>query len=168
MFVIFDVINPIPTGHGRNQPIYECHVTTAGRNRVKAAKINESVVVYITGMTLFLADKDQMNRQELFSQLTKNIYGGIWYTIPVSNFILSAQRLFSNLDVQKVMPFIEFCLRSSIRSSTSHELNVFKVQLSTFKNSLKIMKQFGDSKKTMTFQPVETELKFELVRGQEL
>ena len=27
--------NPIPTGHGRNQPIYERHVTTASRNRVK-------------------------------------------------------------------------------------------------------------------------------------
>ena len=27
--------NPISTGHGRNQPIYECHVTIAGRNRVK-------------------------------------------------------------------------------------------------------------------------------------
>ena len=26
--------NPIPTGHGQNQPIYECHVTTAGRYRV--------------------------------------------------------------------------------------------------------------------------------------
>ena len=29
------VFNPIPTGHGRNQLIYELHVTTAGRNRVK-------------------------------------------------------------------------------------------------------------------------------------
>ena len=29
------IVNPIPTGHGRNQPIYERHVTTAGRNRVK-------------------------------------------------------------------------------------------------------------------------------------
>ena len=28
--------NPIPTGHGRNQPIYERHVTKSGRNRVKA------------------------------------------------------------------------------------------------------------------------------------
>ena len=27
--------NPIPICHGRNQPIYECHVTTAVRNRVK-------------------------------------------------------------------------------------------------------------------------------------
>ena len=30
--------NPIPTSHGRNQPIYECHMTTVGRNRVKRAK----------------------------------------------------------------------------------------------------------------------------------
>jgi hypothetical protein len=30
----YPLFNPIPTGHGRNQPIYECHVTTAGRNRV--------------------------------------------------------------------------------------------------------------------------------------
>ena len=27
--------NPIPTGHGRNQPIYERHVTKSGRNRFK-------------------------------------------------------------------------------------------------------------------------------------
>ena len=26
--------NPIPAGHGRNQPIYERHVTESGRNRV--------------------------------------------------------------------------------------------------------------------------------------
>ena len=30
-----DIVNPIPTGHGRNQPIYERHVTKSGRNRVK-------------------------------------------------------------------------------------------------------------------------------------
>ena len=27
-------LNPIPTSHGQNQPIYECRVTTASRNRV--------------------------------------------------------------------------------------------------------------------------------------
>ena len=27
-------LNPIPTGHGRNQPIYERHMTKSGRNRV--------------------------------------------------------------------------------------------------------------------------------------
>ena len=30
-----DTLNPIPTGHGLNQPIYSYHVTQAGRNRVK-------------------------------------------------------------------------------------------------------------------------------------
>ena len=33
-----DAINPIPTGRGRNQATYECHVTTAGRNRVKSKR----------------------------------------------------------------------------------------------------------------------------------
>ena len=28
-------INPIPTSQGRNQPLYERHVTKSGRNRVK-------------------------------------------------------------------------------------------------------------------------------------
>jgi hypothetical protein len=27
--------NPIPTSQGRNQPLYERHVTKSGRNRVK-------------------------------------------------------------------------------------------------------------------------------------
>ena len=31
----FGLVNPIPTGHGQNQPIYERHVTKSGRNRVK-------------------------------------------------------------------------------------------------------------------------------------
>ena len=31
-------LNPIPTGAGQNQPIYEYHVTTASRNRVKSRK----------------------------------------------------------------------------------------------------------------------------------
>ena len=29
------LVNPIPTGHGWNQPIYERHVIKSGRNRVK-------------------------------------------------------------------------------------------------------------------------------------
>ena len=31
---IYHSVNPIPTSHGRNQPIYEHHVTKSGRNRV--------------------------------------------------------------------------------------------------------------------------------------
>ena len=43
-------LNPIPTSHGRNQPLYERHVTKSGRNRVKndelvtlKAKLNKFV-----------------------------------------------------------------------------------------------------------------------------
>ena len=34
-------INPIPTSHGWNQPIYERHLTTAGRNRAKRQTLLE-------------------------------------------------------------------------------------------------------------------------------
>ena len=32
-------LNPIPTSQGRNQPLYEHHVTKSGRDRVKEDKI---------------------------------------------------------------------------------------------------------------------------------
>ena len=32
-------LNPIPTGQGRNQSLYERHVTKSGRNRVKPVLI---------------------------------------------------------------------------------------------------------------------------------
>ena len=32
-------VNPIPTGHGRNQPIYERHMTKSGRNRIKVVNV---------------------------------------------------------------------------------------------------------------------------------
>jgi len=117
---------------------------------VKASKLNESMVVNITGITLLLADQDQMNRQKLFSRMT-NCYGGLWH---MSLFISHAQRQFSNLDVQKVMSFLEFCFRSLNEGATSHELNVSKVELSTFKNSLIIMNHFGALKNTLAFQPI--------------
>ena len=106
----------------------------------------------ITGITLLLADEDLTSRQKLFSQLKTKIYGENWHTTKQISF---AQKRYSNLDVEKVMPFLEFWLRSLNEGATSHELNALKVQLSTFRNSLKIMKQFGDSEKTLTFQPVD-------------
>ena len=36
-------LNPIPTGHGRNQPIYERHVTKSGRNRVKSSLVHKNL-----------------------------------------------------------------------------------------------------------------------------
>ena len=40
-------VNPIPTGHGRNQPIYERHVTKSGRNRVKGGFFSESAMCFL-------------------------------------------------------------------------------------------------------------------------
>ena len=48
-----------------------------------AEKINNCVVVDITGITLLLADKDLMNRQKLFLQLINKIYSHIWVPICV-------------------------------------------------------------------------------------
>jgi len=115
-----------------------------------AAKLNGSMIE-ITGVTLLLADKDQINRHKLFSQLKKKMCGvENQYIFKIISF---AQRGFSNLILQKVMPFLEFCLRSLNGGATSHEFNESKVQLSTFKNSLTIMNCFGDLKNTLAFQP---------------
>ena len=35
MDALSSLVNPIPTGQGRNQPLYERHVTNSGSNRVK-------------------------------------------------------------------------------------------------------------------------------------
>ena len=35
--------NPIPTNQGRNQPLYERHVTKSGRNRVKIFALPQGI-----------------------------------------------------------------------------------------------------------------------------
>ena len=55
-------VNPIPTCQGRNQPLYERHVTKSGKNRVKRILVNFksrhlSALCYFTfknGVTLIL------------------------------------------------------------------------------------------------------------------
>ena len=42
LFVNVNIVNPIPTGHGQNQPIYERHVTKSGRNRVKDLRVQKA------------------------------------------------------------------------------------------------------------------------------
>ena len=95
--------------------------------------------IQILRSALILADKDHMNRQNLFAVLKEKIYFEKW---PLFIYILSAQRQNLNLDVQKVMPFLEFCLKSFNEGATSHEVHVSRVQLTTFKNSLAIMNHF--------------------------
>ena len=49
-------VNPIPTGQGRNQPLYERHVTKSGRNRVKyliCTRSNKKNTTYISIPLIF-------------------------------------------------------------------------------------------------------------------
>ena len=48
----YTLFNPNPTGHGRNQPIYECHVTTAARNRVKSVSYRKGLHIGELGILL--------------------------------------------------------------------------------------------------------------------
>ena len=116
---------------------------------VEAEKFNGQNMADAVGITLLLADNDHLNRENLFSQLTQKIYEN-WHDddVHIVAFILYAQRRFSTtLDVQKVKPFLDFCLRyfneGAISGATSIDLNVLKVQVSTFKNSVTIMNHFG-------------------------
>ena len=114
------------------------------------AQYFNKVLTDIIGLTLILADKDYLNREHLFSQLSKKMekeVGDIFRYISsalksVSLECMSAQRCFSNLDVQKVIPFLEFWLRSLNRGPTSIEPTKLKVELTTFKNYLSIMNHF--------------------------
>ena len=116
-------------------------------------------------MTLLLADSDHPNRNYLYLQLAKKlflyldaesliiekrqdfiIYSGLEKN--ASFYILEAQRTNEKIDAEKVMPFIEFCLRScnekdivgdSRGAVNFHGKSGLKVQLLTLKTSLTIV-----------------------------
>ena len=119
------------------------------------AKLNGCTMIEIVAFTLLLADKDLMNRKKLFSQLTKKMYDVGNINCKWTKCIMYAQRQFSNLDVQIVVPFLEFCLRFLNEGAASQENNELKMQLSTFKNSLRISNHFAALKNTLAFQPIQ-------------
>ena len=45
--VLQQYVNPIPTSQGRNQPLYERHVTKSGRNRVKLSWSFQKILYYL-------------------------------------------------------------------------------------------------------------------------
>ena len=56
-------LNPIPTSQGRNQPLYERHMTKSGRNRVKGSGqyvrlLAKTVLgVFLTSLNLSMMSK---------------------------------------------------------------------------------------------------------------
>merc|ERR1739844_657030 len=111
-------------------------------------------MVVIIGFTLLLADRDHSNRHNLFSQLKIMICDENRHMSDMIKLISFARRQFPDLDVQKVISFLDFCLRSLNECATSHEGNEIKMHLSTFKNSLTITKCFSALQSTLAFQPV--------------
>ena len=62
--------NPIPISTGRNQPIYEYHVTTAGRNRVKQRIPN--FTNSLTSQIVLTKKQQQINKQDSSDWLEKS------------------------------------------------------------------------------------------------
>ena len=120
---------------------------------VEVAKLNGNTMIEIVGITLLLADKDQLNRQKLFCQLAKKMHDIGNINCKWTKCITYAQRQFEFSDVQIVVPFLEFCLRFLNEGAASQELNELQMQLLTFKNSLTISNHFGALKNTLAFQP---------------
>ena len=119
-------------------------------------QLNGRIIIGIVGITLLLADEDQMNRQKLFSQLAKKLYVVGHVNLKWTKPIVCAIRKFPRLDVQKIVPFLEFCIRFSNEGAASQEFDdsdELKMQLSTYKNSLTISNHFGALKNTLAFQP---------------
>ena len=104
----------------------ELLVETSKEIALEAAQIEHDVRVDITGITLLLADKDLLSRRKLFLQLKNKTFGEIWL---ITKQISLAQKRYSNLDVDKGMPFVEFCLRSLNECATSHELVLLPISL---------------------------------------
>ena len=107
-------------------------------------------------MTLLLADLDNSNRNDLFLQLGQKLFLGHKHFKPLISkknvvfWIAKAQGENDKLDVQIVMPFIEFCLKSlkeNVNENENEGANFdenieLKVQLKTLKNSLTITNRF--------------------------
>ena len=81
------MFNPVPTGHGRNQPIYECHVTTAGRNRV-----NFCQKIYLADFDRPKKKHDNLTdtillffRREIYDQF-EPVYDGDYYNSMEPNY----------------------------------------------------------------------------------
>ena len=116
--------------------------------------------------TLLMADHDHKNRESLFLQLAKKLFliqdddkidnkTVSWYigeskmlNTPPLSLLAESLRVNDKLDLPKVMPFIQFCLKSlngnvgDIKGANSDNNVDTKVQLMTLKNSLTVMNHF--------------------------
>ena len=97
--------------------------------------------------TLLLADQDHLNRENLFSTLFIQIRFLMTNMQAcnmknVSFYVAAVQRANDKINLKKVMPFIQFCLKSLDEGANSLENVNLKLQFVMLKNSLTIMNHF--------------------------
>ena len=117
-------------------------------------------------MTLLLADQNHLKRENLFSTLFISIRFVLTNMKNISYYVAAAQRENANINLQRVMPFIQFCLKSLEKEGANSNENVdlavefvtkkslveegamsnenadLRLQFVTLKNSLTIMNHF--------------------------
>ena len=117
-------------------------------------RIEDSIVCDAISMTILLADQNHLIRSNLFSTLFTSTRFLLTNMKNISYYVAAAQRENDKITFQKVMPFIQFCLKSLdeepkgplyrtyLDGSNSYENVGLKLQFVTLKNSLTIMHHF--------------------------
>ena len=70
-------LNPIPNDQGRNQPLYERHVTKPGRNRVKTIFLSMSILGQkscILGPTIFKIPQPNWHYMHFATSMYCNVF----------------------------------------------------------------------------------------------
>ena len=107
------------------------------------------IVFDAISMTIFLADQNHLKRENLFSNLFLLIRSvmtdpnkeNIWPY--VAEYVAAAQRKNDKINLQKVMPFIQFCLKSLDNEGANSSQNVdLRLQFLMLKNNLIIRNHF--------------------------
>ena len=117
-------------------------------------KLSNEVLHDTISTALLLADNDHLRRREIFSTLFQVLFSsedGILLISGIkkfSYFITKVQQANDNIDGKRVMPFIQFCLKSLNENRGGTEEASFcenvdlRMQFLTLKNSLTIMNHF--------------------------
>ena len=121
---------------------------------IAIVKLSNEVLHDTISTALLLADNDHLRRKEIFATLFQVLFSsedGILLISGIkkfSYFITKVQQANDNIDGKRVMPFIQFCLKSlnenggDIEEANSCENLDLRMQFLTLKNSLTIMNHF--------------------------
>ena len=105
--------------------------------------IEHMVVRDSISMTLLLADQNHLKRENLFSTLFISIRFVLTKMKNISYYVTAAQRENANINLQRVMPFIQFCIKSLEKEGANSNENAdLRWQFVTLRNSLIIMNHF--------------------------